>query len=72
MSGPIDRMRKDRNKAELWFEGRTPDGRSAFFRRAARAQWGPKKIPPKKADDGLWTWPIDLERYEPVFALNGS
>jgi integrase len=47
-----------------WFEGRTSDERSDFFRRAARAQWGPKKSPPKKANDGPWTWPIDLDRYE--------
>jgi integrase len=47
-----------------WFESRTPKEQSDFFRRAARAQWGPKKILPKKADDGPWTWPINLERYD--------
>jgi len=46
-----------------WFESRTAKQQSDSFRRA-RAQWGPKKIPPKKADDGPWTWPINLERYD--------
>ena len=39
-----------------WFESRTPKEQSDFFRRAARAQWGPKKIPPKKAE----RWAMDL------------
>jgi hypothetical protein len=25
---------------------------------------GPEKQEPKKADDGPWTWPIDLSRYD--------
>jgi integrase len=44
-------------------EGRTLKQQSDAFRRA-RAQWGPKKISPKKADDGPWTWPINLKRYD--------
>ena len=55
---------KQSDNVEPWFEGRVSEERSDFFRRAARAQWGPKKIPPKKANDGPWTWPIDLERYD--------
>jgi integrase len=58
-------IEKKRPKAiGQWFESRTPKEQSDFFRRAARAQWGPKKILPKKADDGPWTWPINLERYD--------
>jgi hypothetical protein len=34
------------------------------MQRAARAQWGPNKQEPKKADDGPWIWPIDLDRYD--------
>ncbi|MGC2170936.1 MAG: hypothetical protein WA623_06070, partial [Candidatus Sulfotelmatobacter sp.] len=45
------------------FESRTPKQQSDSFRRA-RAQWGPEKILPKKADDGPWNWPITLERYD--------
>jgi len=58
-------IEKKRPKAiGAWFESRTPKERSDFFRRAARAQWGPKKILPTKADDGPWTWPINVERYD--------
>ena len=64
MSSSVPVKRKHSNNIEPWFEGRTSEERSDFFRRAARAQWGPKKIPPKKANDGPWTWPIDLERYD--------
>jgi integrase len=57
-------LEKQRPKAvDLRFESRTPKQQSDSFRRA-RAQWGPKKIRPKKADDGSWTWPIDLKRYD--------
>jgi integrase len=55
---------KQSDNVEPWFEGSVPEERSDFFRRAARAQWGPKRIPPQKANDGPWTWPIDLERYD--------
>ena len=48
---------------ESRFESRTPKQQSDSFRRA-RAQWGPEKILPKKADDGPWIWPINLERYD--------
>ena len=64
MSSSVSVKRKHPNNIEPCFEGRTSEERSDFFRRAARAQWGPKKIPPKKANDGPWTWPIDLERYD--------
>ena len=56
--------KKKFDTVEPRFEGRASDERSEFFRRAARAQWGPKKIPLKKASDGPWAWPIDLERYD--------
>jgi len=45
------------------FESRTPKQQADSFRRA-RAQWGPMRILPKKADDGPWAWPINLERYD--------
>jgi integrase len=64
MSSNASVRKKQPNNVAQWFESRTPKERSDFFRRAARAQWGPKKIPPKKADDGRWTWPINLERYD--------
>ena len=57
-------VKKKQPNIEPWFESRTQEERSDFFRRAARAQWGPKKISPKKADDGPWTWPIEIERYD--------
>ena len=56
--------KKRPNRAGTRFEDCPPEDRSDFFRRAARAQWGPKKISPKKANDGPWTWPIVLERYD--------
>jgi hypothetical protein len=57
-------LEKGRPKSgEPRFESRTPKQQSDSFRRA-RAQWGPEKILPKKADDGPWTWPINLERYD--------
>ena len=43
--------------------------RAQLFQRAARAQWGPEKQEPKKADDGPWVWPIDLDRYDRSSAL---
>ncbi len=63
MSGRIAVKKRQANTVGSLFESRIPNERSDFFRRAARAQWGSKKIPPKKADDGQWTWPIDLARY---------
>jgi integrase len=57
-------LRKKQPRVGSGLEGCTQEERSDFFRRAARAQWGPKKIPPRKANDGPWTWPISLERYD--------
>ncbi len=64
MSSNVSVRKKQPSNVGPWSEDRTSEERSEFFRRAARAQWGPKKIPPKKANDGPWTWPIDLERYD--------
>jgi hypothetical protein len=64
MSSSVPVKRKHPTNIEPWFEDRTSEERSDFFRRAARAQWGPKKVLPKKVNDGPWTWPIDLERYD--------
>lgn len=35
-----------------------------LVRRACRAQWGPPKQLPRKADDGPWKWPININRYD--------
>jgi hypothetical protein len=43
--------------------------RAQLVQRAARAQWGPGRRTPKKADDGPWAWPIDLDRYDRSSAL---
>ena len=51
------------NNIGRWIRSRTPKERSEQVQRAARAQWGPRKVEPKKADDGSWIWPIDTERY---------
>lgn len=48
------------------------DKREQLFQRAARAQWGPEKQEPKKADDGPWVWPIDLDRYDRSSALTAA
>ncbi len=63
MSSQIILEKKRPKTIGPWFESRTPKQQSDSFRRA-RAQWGPKKILPRKADDGPWTWPINLERYD--------
>src|ERR1035441_8545564 len=63
MRSPIVVKKKRPKTSGPWFESRTAKQESDSFRRA-RAQWGPKKNPPKKADDGPWAWPIDLERYD--------
>ncbi len=47
-----------------WRATLTPEQRTDFAARKARAQWGPCKVPPKKADDGPWTWPLDIKRYD--------
>ena len=63
MSSQIVIKKKRPKTIGAWFESRTPKQQSDSFRRA-RAQWGPKKTLPRKADDGPWTWPINLERYD--------
>jgi integrase len=47
-----------------WRAALSPEQRTALAERKARAQWGPRKQPPKKADDGPWTWPLNIERYD--------
>ena len=64
MSTTVFVRKKRPNSAGANFEDGPSENRSGFFQRAARAQWGPKKIPPEKANDGPWTWPIVLERYD--------
>jgi integrase len=67
------RVRKDRqpwpNNVGAWIDSLSAEQRTQLVQRAARAQWGPEKVPPKKADDGPWTWPIDLDRYDRSSAL---
>jgi hypothetical protein len=57
------------NNIGPWLEKLPADKRAELFQRAARAQWGPEKQEPKKADDGPWVWPIDLDRYKRSSAL---
>jgi hypothetical protein len=52
------------NNIGPWIERLPTEQRAQLFQRAAQAQWGPKKTDPKKADDGPWVWPIDLDRYD--------
>jgi integrase len=52
------------NNIGPWLEKLPVEQRTQLFQRAARAQWGPKKTEPKKADDGPWGWPLDLDRYD--------
>lgn len=67
------RVRKDgkawHNNIGLWYETLKAEQRTQFAENCARAQWGPKKEKPKKADDGPWTWPLDLGRYDRSSAL---
>jgi hypothetical protein len=64
MRGNVSVRKNRTSDIKPWFEDHVSEERSDFFRRAARAQWGPKKISPQKANDGPWIWPIDLERYD--------
>jgi integrase len=57
------------NNIGPWLEKLPAEKRAELFQRAARAQWGPEKQEPKKADDGPWIWPIDLDRYNRSSAL---
>jgi hypothetical protein len=67
--GPRKNGKSWPNNIGPWFERLPADKRAQLFQRAARAQWGPKKQEPKKADDGPWVWPIDLDRYDRSSAL---
>jgi hypothetical protein len=60
------------NNTERWFQALNPEQRTLLFQRAARAQWGPEQQEPKKADDGPWVWPIDLDRYDRSSALTAA
>lgn len=60
------------NNIGRWLEKLPTDKRAQLFQRAARAQWGPEKQEPKKADDGPWAWPIDLDRYDRSSALTAA
>jgi hypothetical protein len=57
------------NNIGPWYEALEAEQRAAHQERATRAQWGPKKELPKKADDGPWIWPLDLERYDQSASL---
>jgi hypothetical protein len=67
------RVRKDgkawHNNIGPWYETLKAEQRTQLAEKCARAQWGPKKEKPKKADDGPWTWPLDLGRYDRSSAL---
>jgi integrase len=62
------RTRKDGqrwpNNIGRWIEKLPAEQRVQLVQRAARAQWGPKKEEPKKADDGPWRWPLNLDAYD--------
>jgi integrase len=62
------RMRKDgkpwHNNIGLWNDTLTAEEKKALVQKAARAQWGPVKEIPIKADDGPWSWPLDVDRYD--------
>ncbi len=59
------RMRKDgkpwHNNIGVWHETLTTEERKELVQKCARAQWGPEKEKPKKADDGPWVWPLDVD-----------
>lgn len=57
------------NNIGAWIASMSAEQRTQLVQRAARAQWGPEKVAPKKADDGPWIWPIDLDRYDRASAL---
>jgi len=59
-----DAMKKRPNNIGPWYEALTAEQRATHQERATRAQWGPRKKPPKKADDGPWIWPFDLDQYD--------
>ena len=57
------------NNIGAWIAGLSTEQRTQLVKRATRAQWGPEKVAPKKADDGPWTWPVDLNHYDRSSAL---
>ncbi len=57
-------LKKRPNNIGPWYDALTAEQRAAHQERATRAQWGPRKEPPKKADDGPWIWPFDLAQYD--------
>ena len=57
-------MKKRPNNIGPWYEALTAEHRSALQQHATRAQWGPRREPPKKANDGPWIWPLDLHHYD--------
>jgi integrase len=62
------RVRKDgkpwHNNIGRWNKTLTAEEKKVLVQKCARAQWGPVKDVPKKADDGPWSWPIDVDRYD--------
>lgn len=62
------RMRRDgkpwHNNIGPWIKALTADEKKAPVQKATRAQWGPVKEGPKKADDGAWIWPFDVNKYD--------
>ena len=56
--------KKRPNNIGPWYEALTAEQRAAHQERATRAQWGPRKELPKKADDGPWVWPVNLTQYD--------
>jgi len=63
-------MKKRPNNIGPWYEALTAEQRSALQQRATRAQWGPRKEPPKKANDGPWIWPFELDQYDRSASLS--
>lgn len=69
------RVRKDgqpRHNTRRCIATLNPEQRTELAKRRARAQWGPEKQKPKKADDGPWVWPLDLNRYDQSPALSAA
>lgn len=70
------RVRKDgtpwHNRVGRWFEILSTEQRTQLYKRNARAQSGPEKQMPKKADDGPWVWPLDLDGYDRSSALTAA
>ena len=52
------------NNIGRWASTLTAEQRTEHFKSGPRAQWGPEKTSPKKAGDGPWAWPLELDRYD--------